>query len=95
MVVLSACSKKTLPVIATRTIDPPPPVSPVINVKPDMETGKAIFTSRCNRCHDLPELAKYKAERWDGILKIMMPRARLNREQEVHIAAYIKANCFQ
>ena len=91
--IILACNKKTIPTISDRTTDPPKPESPVANVKPDLAIGKTIFTTRCARCHDLPDPAKYTAERWDGILRTMIPRAGVNRVQEVHVAAYIKANC--
>ena len=90
--IIQACQKKGIPTIADRTIDPPKPESPVANVKPDMEAGKTIFTTRCAKCHDLPDPAKFTADRWDGILRTMIPRAGINRVQEVHITAYIKAN---
>lgn len=92
LIVIASCSKKTLPVISTRTSDPPPPVSPVINVRPDPETGKFFFINRCNRCHGLPQLNKYNAQQWESILQIMIPRARLDRVEEVHVKAYILAN---
>ena len=87
-----ACNKKAIPVITDRTIDPPKPESPVANVKPDLVIGQRVFTNKCGKCHDLPDPAKYTAERWDGILRTMIPRAGISREQEVHVTAYIKAN---
>lgn len=90
--IVQACNKKAIPTIADRTTDPPKPESPVANVKPDIEAGKTIFTTRCDKCHDLPDPVKYTAERWDGILQTMIPRAGISRVQEVHLTAYIKAN---
>jgi len=80
------------PVITSRTVEPPPPAKPVSDVKADTELGKTIFTNRCGRCHDLPKPEQYTAQRWDGILSYMIPRARLNDEQGVHVTAYLKAN---
>jgi len=82
VIVTIACNKKALPVITQRTTKPPAPVKKAIEVKPDIETGKVIFTSRCGRCHDLP----------NGILSYMIPRARLTDEQGVHVTAYLKTN---
>ncbi|MBI5859089.1 MAG: hypothetical protein HZB42_15755 [Sphingobacteriales bacterium] len=92
LLVFVSCSKKTIPTITERSSDPPPPVSPVINVKPDLDAGKTIFANQCSRCHGLPEPNKYNTQRWESILKIMIPRARLDRVQEVHVKAYILAN---
>lgn len=89
---ITACHKKAVPTITDRTTDPPPPVSPVINVTPGLEAGKTIFNNRCARCHGLPELNKYNAEKWESILTTMIPRARLDKVQEVHVKAYVLAN---
>ena len=94
VVFIQACQKKALPTITTRTTEPAKPVI-VVDVKPDIAVGKIIFTNRCGRCHALPEPVQFTAQRWDGILSIMMPRARLDREQEVHVNAFIKANCIR
>jgi hypothetical protein len=87
-----ACAKKTMPVISDRTNVPPPPESPVANVKPDLVIGQRVFTNQCGKCHDLPEPAKYNSERWDGILRTMIPRSGISRVNEVHVTAYVKAN---
>jgi cytochrome c5 len=93
--VIIACNKKAMPVITERTTDPPPPESPVANVKPDLVIGQRVFTNQCGKCHDLPDPAKYNAERWEGILRTMIPRAGISRVNEVHVTAYIGANSKQ
>lgn len=93
--IMQACQKKGLPTITTRTTEPEKPVTVMVDVKPDMAMGKIIFTNHCGRCHDLPDPAQYTAPRWDGILKSMIPRARLDKEQEIHVTAFIKANCIK
>ncbi len=90
LTIVIACNRKALPVITDRTKEPSAPVSRAVNVKPDIVLGKTIYTTRCARCHDLYEPSKYTAERWDGILKIMIPRARLTPEESVHVTAYVK-----
>jgi cytochrome c5 len=87
-----ACNKKALPTITERTKEPPPPAKKAVDVKPDLATGKIIFTNRCGNCHDLPKPEQYTARRWDGILLSMIPKARLNNEQGLHVTAYLKAN---
>jgi cytochrome c5 len=93
IVTIQACQKKGLPTITTRTTEPSKPVTVAVDVKPDMAMGKTIFTNRCGRCHALPDPIQYTAQRWDGILAIMIPRSRMDKEQEIHVTAYIKANC--
>lgn len=87
-----ACTKKAVPTITARTTEPQKPVTADVMVKPDIETGRVVFTARCGRCHGLPELSKYSQQKWGTILVSMMPKARLTKEQEIHITAYINEN---
>lgn len=90
-----ACSKKSLPTISARTTEQPLPAKKIINVTPYLVKGKSIFTNYCGQCHDLPKPDQYTTQRWVGILSYMIPRARLNDEQGVHVTAYLKANAQQ
>lgn len=92
MIVSIACSKKSLPEITARTSEPEKPGSAKIDVIPNAETGKVIFSNRCSRCHGLPELSQYSEKRWETILSVMMPRARLSKEQEIHVREYVLKN---
>lgn len=87
-----ACNKKAIPTITERAKEPSPPATEAAEIKPDLVTGKTVFTNRCGNCHDLPKPEQYTAQRWDGILLSMIPKAKLNAEQGVHITAYLKAN---
>ena len=91
-----ACSKKSLPVITNREAEKPnvfkeiyPPEG---TVKPDLAEGKILFTNRCGRCHGLPETAAHTTEDWENILATMIPKAKLSKEQAVHVRAYVLAN---
>lgn len=90
--VIIACNKKAMPVITSRTTESPAPVKPIADIKPDIETGKTIFTNRCGNCHSLPKPDDFTAKRWEGILSYMIPKARLGNEQGIHVTAYLKAN---
>ena len=94
IVFIQACQKKALPIITTRVSEPSRPIA-IVNVKPDTAIGKIIFTNRCSRCHALPVPSQYTEQRWDGILSIMIPRAGLDKEQEIHVTAFLKANCIR
>ncbi len=87
-----ACHKKAVPVITERNIEPFYPSKPTTAVSADLALGKTIYISRCARCHDLPKTEQYTIKRWEGILTSMIPKARLNEEQSVHLTAYVKAN---
>ncbi len=96
ILVLAACQKKALPVITERKTEPPAKINskypPKETVAPDTLAGKRIFISRCGRCHALPEMKQFSMERWDDILPVMFPRARMNNEEALHVRAYLLAN---
>ena len=97
MVILAiACNKRTVPVITERKYEPSKgivtTIPPAGLISPDTVAGKSIFMARCSSCHGLPEPTLYSEKRWDGILSSMIPKARLSKEQGVHITAYLKAN---
>lgn len=87
-----ACTQKALPVITSRTTEPIKKEKKSADIQPDLVAGRTIFENRCKKCHDLPLVNQFTSQRWDGILSYMMPRARLNNEQSVHVSAYLKEN---
>ena len=94
LAIFISCQKKGVPVITERKTEPPRqnaamPVNETI--APDTSAGRSIFQASCARCHDLPEPGRYTFSRWEGILSSMMPKARLNNEQKIHITAWLKA----
>src|ERR1700693_5303554 len=92
---LVGCYSKAIPTIPTRTIDPPPPVAEPANTVVDSEAGLLVFNARCNRCHGIPDPIKYTAQRWEHILLIMIPRARLTIGQGNNVRAYLLAHSAQ
>ena len=91
--IIIACNKKAIPTIPERERQETPAKEiSTMTVVPDLARGKTIFMNRCGRCHDLPKPEQYTATRWEKILSTMMPKARLNPEQEVHITAFLKEN---
>lgn len=47
--------------------------------------------TRCNRCHGLPEPAKFTHKKWDEILPLMFPRAGLDNDASLHVRTYLMA----
>jgi cytochrome c5 len=86
-----ACHKKTVPTVADRTELPPPPPPPAAPVV-DMAAGKTIYETKCNKCHAPKVLDAYTTERWAGILKSMIPKAKLNADESAQVTAYVNAN---
>jgi len=96
IVLLASCHKKAVPVITERKAGAPKKFEsiypPKETVLPDTAVGKQLFTDRCGRCHGLPETNQFTAEKWDNILPVMIPRARMNNEEALHVRAYVLAN---
>jgi cytochrome c5 len=103
-VVAVACSKKSSPskTIVTTTSQTPPTVvvvdAPKASPVPATEmvaAGKTVYEGKCNRCHGLKNTADYTADRWDGILRSMAPKAHLSDIETQQVTAYVKANAHQ
>lgn len=54
--------------------------------------GRALFITRCQRCHDLPDRRAYSDERWPKILGSMGPRAKLDPVQHRQVLQFIVAD---
>jgi mono/diheme cytochrome c family protein len=89
-----ACHKKAVPVVTTRTEQPEAPASPVhpVYTAADLEAGKAIYETKCARCHTAKPVGNYTAGRWVGILKSMVPKAKLDSTQTAQVTAYVNTN---
>ncbi|MBL0152203.1 MAG: hypothetical protein IPP93_01450 [Chitinophagaceae bacterium] len=84
------CTPKAVPVIHDRVV----PVAAntgaaPVTIRPDIEKGKILFNNRCGRCHALPDPAAYSETRWNFILERMIPRARMDTAEGVHVKAFI------
>lgn len=91
LIILLSCQKKAVPVITARTIEPSAPKTGELSA-PDLLTGKQIFTNRCGRCHGLPDAVQYTEKRWETIMVLMAPKAKLSKQEQVHVTAWVKEN---
>lgn len=74
---------------------PPQPAQPKSDVPQKgsgLELGSAIYTTKCARCHAPKSVSAYTYNQWEGILKKMVPNAKLDSEEENNLREYIKAN---
>lgn len=75
----------------------PPPVterfrqSTTVISLDQLRQGRRLFATHCIECHVLPPIAKYRAERWPGIVDWMAPRAGLKPDEREAVIAYILA----
>lgn len=86
-------SNEPAPVPPTNPQPPPPtnmPKGPEKSSSEDM--GKAIYNTKCNKCHGSKNVKNYTFNQWESILKTMVPNAKLSGEEEGYVVAYIRAN---
>lgn len=58
----------------------------------ELGQGGALFTNNCDKCHKLFEPESRDAEKWNEVLKRMIPKAKLNYEEGKLVRAYIIAH---
>lgn len=69
------------------------PTGPNAPNKPSYEEmGKHVYSSKCSKCHGSKNVKNYTFNQWEGILKTMIPNAKLTADEESYVIAYIKAN---
>ena len=95
-VVMVACHKKAVPTVTTRTEVPPPPAKPEVTTPvfaaADAEAGKPIYETKCARCHGAKDVTAYTTTRWEGILRSMIPKAKLDDNETRQVTAYVMVN---
>lgn len=100
VIFITACGKKTIATkdIAGVTTPETMPTNPgkstveLALADASLATGKTIYETKCTRCHGLKAPASYTEPRWDGILKIMVPKANLTQAEAQQVTAYLRAN---
>lgn len=60
-----------------------------------LDQGKMIWQSHCNKCHKLFAPASRTPESWNHILSKMITKARLNKDDATLVRAYLIANSGQ
>jgi cytochrome c5 len=66
---------------------------PAVPNKPSEEdAGKLVYNAKCTTCHGAKTVSAYTFNQWEGILKSMVPKAKLSADEENQVVAYIKAN---
>jgi cytochrome c peroxidase len=56
----------------------------------EAQSGQQLFMENCGRCHDLPQLPDYSAERWERIVPPMAKKSNLDATQEKAVMTYVR-----
>lgn len=54
-----------------------------------VSAGQNVYSSRCGRCHYLKTPQDYTLQQWDNILKTMISKANLKKEEAKQVTAYV------
>ena len=91
---IAACHRKTAAPSSTANTTTPPTEAPKVDAAHAemVSQGKTVYTNRCGRCHALKNTADFTPQRWEGILKSMIPKAKLNETEAQQVTAYVMDN---
>lgn len=85
------CSPKASKAISEMPVESKDQIAAKYNPQ-QLETGKTIFQSNCNKCHKLKEPGSRTPEQWNKVLKRMIPKAKLSDNDGMLVRAYLIAN---
>lgn len=88
VVIAAACHKKAAPT-ATPVA---PAAAPAADHAALLEAGKTIYTTKCAKCHPAKPVENYDVAKWEGILKAMIPKAKLDETESAQVTAYVNEN---
>ena len=87
--IAAACHKKAAP---TTAVPADPNAATAAAPDPAMvEAGKNVYATKCTKCHAAKVVENYTAERWTGILKSMIPKAKLDDTESAQVTAFVMA----
>jgi mono/diheme cytochrome c family protein len=90
MVAVVACHRKVVP--ASEPAPAPKETQVDVSHAQMVAQGNTVYTTRCGRCHALKPVENYTADRWTGILKSMIPKAKLTDAEADQVTAYVMEN---
>lgn len=83
LIITAACHKKAAPTAAVPAGPAPDPAL--------VEAGKNVYAAKCTKCHAAKVVENYTADRWAGILKSMIPKAKLDETEAAQVTAFVTA----
>lgn len=58
----------------------------------ELAQGEILFANNCDKCHKLFEPSSRDSEKWNNVLKRMLPKTELTQEESKLVRAYLIAN---
>lgn len=58
----------------------------------DLALGHQLMNANCAKCHKLHDPKHFSSKDWEGILKAMLPKAKLEGREGALVKAYILKN---
>jgi mono/diheme cytochrome c family protein len=56
------------------------------------QLGQQTYNVKCGKCHELKVANNYTKNRWDVVMKVMAPKAKLTQEETDNVLAYVWEN---
>lgn len=58
----------------------------------ELAQGETLFANNCDKCHKLFEPESRDAEKWNNVLKRMLPKTQLTQDESKLVRGYLIAN---
>lgn len=94
MLLMANCTPKASKAIAEMPVESKDQILAKYS-ETQLESGKTIFMSNCDKCHKLKEPESRTPEEWNKVLKRMIPKAKLSDEDGKLVRAYLIAHSKQ
>ncbi len=85
------CTKRMAPA-TTANRNEPAKTSVAVSSQEVLAAGETAYKAKCGRCHALPDVSKFTAEKWVSIMNWMAPKAKMGETEKANVLAYVQAN---
>jgi uncharacterized membrane protein len=88
---MSYCTPKVAKGVADEAVPTPEQMKAQFTTA-QLDEGKMIWQSNCNKCHKLFDPGSRTPEKWNRVLNRMIPKAKLTPDQGKLVRAYLIAH---
>ena len=87
-----ACATQTASTIAHTDAVPTKTEAMASFSAEELAQGEILFANNCDKCHKLFEPESRDAEKWNNVLKRMLPKTQLTQDESKLVRGYLIAN---